>query len=91
MRAMADTRKSPIATVHQRVTHAFMAHWKKHANKYPKLIRLPGDQARQLDKMNSMRTTGEMWGVPVEIDETTRGEMIGIDGEVIDLATIELP
>lgn len=34
---------------------------------------------------------GTMWGVPLEADPNTRGEMIAIDGTVVPIAPPESP
>ena len=71
------TDESPIHTVHKRVCHTFLRHWKAHNNAYPKL--------RQFNIVNAFAKPDEMWGVPIEIDHNTTGVMIAVDGTEMPL------
>ena len=83
MRAMAE--ELPINTVHKRVYQSFLRHWKAHNNAYPKLIKLPPDELRQFNRINSFAKPNEMWSVPIEIDHSTTGVMIAVDGTEMPL------
>ena len=86
---MAIDSTHPKHTVHKRVVTAFMAHWKAHDNKYPQLIKLPPEELRHLDHvMHKGAHPGTMWGVPLQADPATTGEMISIDGAAISLAPV---
>ena len=84
MRAMTDD--SPAHTVFKRVCQAFLTHWNAHNNAYPKLIKLPPEELRQFNIVNSFAAPNQMWGVPVEADPGTAGVMIAVDGTEMPLA-----
>ena len=81
----AMTDESPINTVHKRVCQSFLRHWKAHNNAYPKLIKLPPEELRQFNHVNSFGKPNELWGVPIEIDTSTTGVMIAVDGTEMPL------
>ncbi|GAO72658.1 hypothetical protein CSE6_025_40950 [Comamonas sp. E6] len=82
-RVMTD--ESPIHTVHKRVCHTFLRHWKAHNNAYPKLIKMTPEELRQFNIVNSFGKPNELWGVPIEIDPSTTGVMIAVDGTEMPL------
>ncbi len=78
----------PKHTVHQRVVAGFMGHWKAHGDKYPQRFRLPPEELYHLDHvMHKGAHPGLMWGVPLDADPNTRGEMIAIDGTVVSIGS----
>ncbi|MDN5505015.1 MAG: hypothetical protein L0H10_14545 [Comamonas sp.] len=79
------TDESPINTVHKRVCQSFLRHWQAHNNAYPKLIKLPPEELRQFNHVNSFGKPNELWGVPIEIDTSTTGVMIAVDGTEMPL------
>ena len=84
---MAIDPTNPKHTVHQRVVGGFMGHWKAHGDKYPQRFRLPPEELYHLDHvMHKGEHPGIMWGVPLDADPTTRGEMVAIDGSVVSIA-----
>ena len=74
------TDESPIHTVHKRVCHTLLRHWKAHNNAYPKLIKMTPEELRQFNIVNAFAKPDEMWGVPIEVDSNTTGVMIAVDG-----------
>ena len=79
------TDESPTRTVNRRVCHTFLRHCKAHNNAYSKLIKLPPDELRQFNHINSFGKPNELWGVPIEIDHNTPGVMITVDGTEMPL------
>jgi hypothetical protein len=89
MPAMIDPTH-PKHTVHKRVVEAFQEHWKAHGDKYPQRFRLPPEELWHLDNiMHKGEHPGIMWGVPLEADPATKGEMVAIDGTVVPIAPPE--
>lgn len=87
MPAMPIDPTHPKHTVHKRVVQAFQGHWAGHDNKYPQRFRLPPEELYHLDHvMHKGEHPGLMWGVPLDADPTTRGEMVAIDGSVVSIA-----
>ena len=54
------TDESPIHTVHKRVCHTFLRHWKAHNNAYPKLIKMTPEELRQFNIVNAFAKPDEM-------------------------------
>ena len=81
----AMTDESPVHTVHKRVCHTFLRHWKAHNNASRKLIKMTPEELRQFNIANSFGKPNELWGVPIEIDAKTTGVMIAIDGTEMPL------
>ena len=79
------TDESPIHTVHKRVCHTFLRHWKAHNNAYPKLIKMTPEELRQFNIVNSFGKPDELWGVPIEVDRNTTGVMVAVDGTEMPL------
>lgn len=87
MPPMAIDPTHPKHTVHRRVVEAFQGHWKAHGDKYPQRFRLPPEELYHLDHvMHKGEHPGLMWGVPLEADTATKGEMVAIDGTVVSIA-----
>ncbi|WP_043007389.1 hypothetical protein [Comamonas testosteroni] len=79
------TDGSPILTVCKRVCHTFLRHWKALNNPYPKLIKMPPEELRQFNIVNSFGKPNELWGAPIEIDPNSTGVMIAVDGTEMPL------
>ena len=79
------TDESPIHTVHKRVCQTFRRHWKAHDNAYPKLLKMPPEELRQFNIVNSFGKPNELWGVSIEIDPNTTGVMVAVDGTEMPL------
>ena len=79
------TYESPTRTVHRRVCHTFLRHWKAHNNAYSKLIKMTPEELRQFNILNAFAKPDEMWGVPIEVDSNTTGVMIAVDGTEMPL------
>jgi hypothetical protein len=54
-------------------------------NAYPKLIKMTLEELRQFNIVNAFAKPNEMWGVPIEIDSSTTGVMIAVDGTEMPL------
>lgn len=85
---MADKPTHPKHTVHKRIVDGFRGHWAAHgSDKYPQRFRIPPEELHYLDTvMHKGAHPGTMWGVPLEADPNTRGEMVAIDGSVVSIA-----
>ena len=75
------TEESQADTVHKRICQSCLRHWKAH----PKLIKLPQDELRHFNHINSFAKPNEIWGIPIEIDPNTTGVMIAVDGTEMPL------
>lgn len=88
--------RESIGQVFPLVQRAFQAHWKAHDNAYPKALRLTTQQdrdlydARRYGQVSLPGATpparGKFWGVLVEIEDASPGELIAQDGTVMLLA-----
>lgn len=88
-----------MAVIFKRAVNAFRAHWKAHGNASPQKLILTREQADDLHQARqyglmafpeaSDRPRDLFFNRPIEVSETTAGEIVAIDGTTTPLSTYD--
>lgn len=81
-----ENKPGESSRLHSAIVGAFRAHWKSHDNKYPQKLVMPPSHERRLAAYLDPKAPGTYWGVTIEIDHSSPGIMIAIDGTVMPFA-----
>ena len=87
-----------MSEIYMNVVNALRAHWKDHNEAYPQKIVLTQAQSDQLMELQRVgmvpfpdaRTTlraDRFMSTPIEVDASTTGVMVAVDGTVTELAS----